>query len=204
MGLKIRQHIGAIVFGGLLHLHASAANLLELDVIAWPGAAPCLSCVTLQFDVLEMRIPASLVDKVFISGTDATAVHLIPAGRDGRSSVYLRSLPSSEPAGKYKQLIALPQEMTDASKFFDRLGQLPASSGPWAKIRKIEGFDNAVRYTKASKEGMHAYWIHAIPPNSQYVYLVVDGNPLVYSFSGEISPALYEAILSHLIISPAP
>ena len=134
MGLKIRQHLGTIVFGGLLHLHASAADLLELDVIAWPGAAPCPACVTLQFDVLEMRIPASLVGKVFISGTDATAVHLLPAGRDGRSSVYLRSLPSNEPAGKYKQLIALPQEMKDASKFFDRLGQSPAPSDSWARI----------------------------------------------------------------------
>ena len=204
MGLKLRQHIGATVVGILLHLHASAGNPPELEVVAWPEAAACPSCIPLQFDALEMRIPSSLVDKVFVSGTDATAVHMIPAGRDGRRSVYLRSLPSSEPAGKYKRLIALPQETKDPSKFFDRLGKFAAPSDPWAKIRKIEGFDNAVRYTKASKGMVHAYWIHAIPPNSQYVYLVVDGNPLVYSFSGEISPALYDAILSNLKISPAP
>ena len=177
-------------------MYASAGNPPELEVIAWPEAAACPSCIPLQFDVLEMRIPPSLVDRIFVSGTDATAIHLIPAGRDGRGSVYLRSLPSSEPAGKYRQLVPLAQEMKDASKFFDRLGQFAAPHDPWAKIRKIEGFDNAVRYTKASKGIAHAYWIYAIPPNSQYVYLVVDGNPLVYSFSGEVSPALYDAILS--------
>ena len=83
--------------------------------ISTSGAAACPSCIPLQFDVLEMRIPPSLVDRIFVSGTEATA-----------------------------------------------------------------------------------------PPNSQYVYLVVDGNPLVCSFSGEISPALYDAILSNLKISPAP
>ena len=204
MGLKLRRRIGATVFTGLLHLQAAATNQVELEVVAWPEATACLSCIPLQFDVLEMRIPPSLVDKVFVSGTDATAIHVIPAGRDGRSSVYLRSLPANEPAGKYQQLAALPQEIKDASKFFDRLGQSAAAPDPWAKIRKIEGFDSAVGYTKASKGIAHAYWIHAIPPNSQYVYLVIDGKPLVYSFSGEISPALYDAILSNLKISPAP
>jgi hypothetical protein len=203
MGLNLRQHIGAIIIGGFLPLHASGANPL-LEPVAWPGTTPCVACITLQFDVLEMRLPASLVGKVFVSGTDATAIHLIPAGLDGRSSVYLRSLPGSEPAGKYKQLIALPDEVKDARKFFDRLGQFPPSSAPWVKIRKIEGFENAIRYTKASKGGVHAYWIRAVSPNSQYVYLVVDGNPLVYAFSGEISETPYEAILSNLKISPAP
>lgn len=203
MGLKLRQYIGVIVCGGLPYLQALAADP-QLEVIPWPVAAPYDTGIALQFDMLEMRFPASLVHKVFVSGADATAVHLIPAGRDGKSSVYLRSLPRGEPAGKYKQLITLPQETRDASKFFDRLGQLPAPSDAWVKIRKVEGFDNAVRYTKASKGGVHAYWIRAMPPNSQQLYLVVDGNPLVYSFSGEISATLYETILSNLKVSPAP
>lgn len=204
MGLKLRCYIGAAILGGIFPLRASLANPVELEVVAWPKGAACPACLTLQFDVLEMRLPAALVDKVFVPDNDTTGLHLIPAGRDGRSSVYLMSLPAGDPAGKYARLVSLPQEMNDASTFFDQLGQVAAPFTPWATIRKIEGVDTAVRYTKATKGKLHAYWIHAAAPSSQYVYLVVDGNPLVYALAGEISPALYEAVLANLKTSPAP
>ena len=176
---------------------AYGANPVMLEQAEWPGKAGCSGCMTFQFGTLEIQLPPALIGKVFISAGMASSVHLVPSDGDARHDIVLSSTPALELAGKYGQKLS-------AHQFLDQLGQPANRTSPWAKIRKVEGLDNAIRYTHASRDKVHAYWIQSTPPNSQYAYLVIDNAPNVYSLSGALTPELYAAILANLRLAPTP
>lgn len=57
---------------------------------------------------------------------------------------------------------------------------------------------------KTSKGPVHVYWIRGRQTNSDHLYFVIDGGPLVYAVSGELMPEFFTAILAHLVITPEP
>jgi hypothetical protein len=185
--------------------HPCAARDVTLEISTWPEARPCDACVTLQFGVLEMRLPIKLVGRIFISGNESFAVHLLPEGAlDGREGALLLSATRAAYVGKYQALGLASANSMSNEEFFDLLGR-PASRGdPVGKIRHIESIDIAERYVKTSKGPVHAYWIQAAPGNSQYIHIVIDGTDMIYSVVGAITPQLYTAILTGLAIRPEP
>lgn len=185
--------------------HPCAARDVTLVISAWPEARPCEACVTLQFGVLEMRLPIKLIGRIFISGRESFAVHLLPEGaRDGRDSALFLSATRAAYVGKYHALGLASAHSMSSEEFFDLLGHPARRDDPLGKIRHIESVDIAERYLKTSKGPVHAYWIQAAPRNSQYIHFVIDGTDMIYSVVGAITPQLYTAILTGLAIRPEP
>ncbi len=191
----------ALGLSSLWSLPSSGMAQVTMEMQAWPVSHGCVDCVPLQFGALSMRLPSALIGGIFISASGIAQLHVIPAGADIRTSLFFHAVPSAQIAGKYQSLIALP---SDPQLFFDRLGVPAAAANPWSKIRTVEQLNNAVQYTKSSKGATHVYWIRGSLTNSHHLYIVIDGSPLVYAVDGGLTPALYDAILSHLVITPEP
>jgi hypothetical protein len=181
------------------------ASDVTMELRAWPAPTSCEACVTLQFGVLEMRLPTKQIGKIFISGKEPFAVHLLPQGAgDARNSALLLSATRDAYIGKYQAFSLGAAASMSGQEFFDMLGRPARSGDPLAKIRRVEGIDIAQRYIKASKGSVHAYWIKAAPENVQHVHLVIDGDDTVYSLVGTVTPQLYDAVLTNLRITPEP
>lgn len=176
---------------------AQGVSPVVLEQVDWPRNAACGGCSVLQFGMLEIQLPPALVSKIFIATSMAPSVHLIPPDGDPRHDVVLSATPVRGLVDKYRQKLS-------ANQFLEQLGHPVNSADPWAKIRRVEGLDNAIRYTHTARDKVHAYWIQSTPPSSQYAYLVVDNAPDVYSLSGALTPELYAAILANLRLVPAP
>ncbi|NRR33322.1 hypothetical protein HSX11_24405 [Oxalobacteraceae bacterium] len=182
-----------------------AAREVTPETSAWPEAKPCATCVTIQFGALEMRLPIALIGKIFISGSEASTLHLLPAGAtDGRDSVLFLSATRAAYVGKYHALGLASADSISAEAFFDLLGRPAPPGSGIEKIRKIESVSTAERYVKTSTGRVHAYWIQAAPGNSQYLHFVIDGADTVYTVAGAITPQLYLAILTGLAIRAEP
>lgn len=181
-------------------LSHAAAGEVTMEVQAWPAARDCTPCVTLQFGVLEMRLPAAAIGKILVLPGDEGSLHLIPASADVRHSLYFMSAPIYSWAQRYHQLIP----PTDARHFFDQLGAPPSPGSPWLTIRKVEQLDHAQRYIKASKGALHAYWIRGAASNNQVLHIVVDGHDRTFSVNGNLTPALYATLLANLQVTPVP
>jgi hypothetical protein len=203
MGVNTKNVGLALTIGTVLFRPCFAGNV-TLESRAWPAPTSCQDCITLQFGVLEMRLPTAQIEKIFISGVEPFAVHLLPKGAiDGRSGALFMSATRAAYIGKYEALGLTASMATNSEEFFDLLGHADAS-GPLAKIRRIENIDDATRYIKASNGKIHAYWLQAAPHKSQYIHFVIDGNDTIYSLVGSISPRLYDAVLRNLRVFPEP
>ncbi len=181
------------------------AKDITMEIRTWPSATRCDTCIVFQFGVLEMHLPTEQINKIFIAGNTPTAVHILPKdATDSRNGIVLMAAPQRAFIGKYRALELPLATSMSAKEFFDKLGQPTRPEDPLSKIRRIESIERAERYIKTSKDKLHAYWVQAAPHHTQYVHLVVDGGETVYSFSGAITPQLYEAILANMRISPEP
>jgi len=201
MGMTRYFFYAALCLASIWSLPSAGMAQVTMEIQPWPASHGCVDCVPLQFGALSMRLPSALVGGIFISATALAQLHVIPAGADIRTSLFFHTLPSSHIASKYRSLIALP---SDPQLFFDRLGVPVPASDPWSKIRTVEQLDKAVKYTKSSRGAIHVYWIRGSLTNSHHLYIVIDGSPLVYAVDGELTPALYDAILAHLVIAREP
>jgi hypothetical protein len=203
MGLK--GILATLTLVASAYWNPCAARDVNLEISTWPAATSCDACVTLQFGVLEMHLPTKLIGRIFVSGNESFALHLLPQGAlDGRDSALFLSATRVAYVGKYKSLGLASANSMSNQEFFDLLGRPAHRDDPVAKIRKIESIDIAERYVKTSKGPVHAYWIQSAPSNSQYIHIVIDGTDTIYSVAGAITPQLYTAILAGLVIRPEP
>lgn len=177
--------------------HAAAAPV-QTSIQPWPVPQACAACITFQFGMLEIRLPSAAVGKLFVPAGANGRLHLIPAGADIRRSLFFSATPASMLRERYHGLIP----SAEMPRFFDHLGS--RTSGPWAIARKAEHIDTADSYIKASNGPLHAYWIRATPPTTQYLHIAIDGEPLFYSISGTLTPELYAQLLSNLRLTPEP
>lgn len=203
MGLKVI--LATLTLAIASQWHPCAARDVTLEISTWPQARPCDACITLQFGVLEMRLPIKSIGKIFISGNESFSVHLLPEGAiDGRDGALFLSATRAAYVGKYQALGLASANSMSNEAFFDLIGHPAADGDPMEKIRHIESIDIATRYLKTSKGPVHAYWIQAAPRHSQYIHFVIDGSDMIYSVVGAITPQLYTAILAGLAIRPEP
>lgn len=177
---------------------------VSLEHISWPAPRHCEYCITVQFGVLELRLPHALVGKIFVPTHTSFPVHLLPRdANDARTSVLLMGSSEGSYISKYARL--KPDSVTmRAVNFFDVIGHPAAKGSVIAQVRNMEGLSDATAYTKASKGNVHAYWVRGRSGDSQYLHLVIDGSRDVYSFVGGVTPQLYDAILANLTVKPEP
>ena len=178
-------------------------NAVELgstkQATTWPSRTPCATCVPLQFGELDMRIPLSAVEKIAVLGSDLSAVHLYPAGAGGRTVITFMSLRRREFVGRYEDAKLLPRSAAMSNtELLNRLFADVSTADSFSQIRAIEQVDRAGRLTKASREGLHVFWIHMPQPASDTVYVTVDGSETTYMIAGDVSEALLDAILANM------
>lgn len=182
-----------------------SASDVTLQAVVWPSVTPCNACVTFQFGVLSMRLPADMIGRIFVSGSESSAVHLLPSGAvDARSGAVFLSATRAAYIGKYQALGLASAKSMSGEAFFDLLGRPAQKDSALHTIRRIESIDAAEHYLKTSKGPLHAYWIQASPDTSQYLHLVVDGSDTIYTVAGAISPQLYSALLAGMTVQAEP
>lgn len=169
------------------------------DATTWPSRTPCSTCIPLQFGELDMRIPLSAVEGIAVLGSDLSAVHLYPAGVGGRTSITFMSLHRREFVGRYEDAKLLPRSAAMSNtELLNRLFAGASMADSFSRIRAIEQVDRASRLRKASREGLHMFWIHKPQPASDTVYITVDGSETTFMIAGELSEALLDAILANM------
>jgi hypothetical protein len=180
-------------------------NGIELEKQPWPAAKNCETCVPVQFGKLEMRLPIAEIGKILVHGSDASALHILPKTNNPREGVVFLTVKPENLLGKYQKLGFLQgRNITTNEQLFDALGKPPVGKTPFIQMRRIEHIDTAQRYLKTSKDALHVYWIQASPPDSQYVYFVIDGQETVYFLTGNVTQEFYEAVLSNLRVVDVP
>lgn len=180
------------------------AGEVKLERAQWPAETVCQGCITLQFGVLSMRLPTGLIGRIFVSGSDALALHLLPVGAvDARDDAVFLSSTTAAYIGKYQAAAPILQSMRGEA-FFDLIGSPPSNDKRLDRIRHIEHVEAAEHYVKTSKGALHAYWIQTVPPQSQYLHIVIDGSDVVYTVAGAITPQLYRALLAGMSVQAEP
>lgn len=188
-----------------LPLQQSAAVEVSMEHRSWPTPTVCDACVNLQFGEISMTLPLALIGRIFVSGSEASALHLLaPDATDGKNSTVFLSVKREAYIGKYQAVGLRSANNIGSEAFFDLLG-VPAQKGsPYRAIRRIEGIDAAEHYFKTSKGALHAYWIQSAPERSQYLHIVVDGSDTLYTVTGTFTPQFYGALLGGMSVRPMP
>ncbi len=206
MGLRcLMIWIFGLFFASALFNPCLSENNVTLEKQPWPSSKNCELCVPVQFGRLEMRLPLANIGKILVHGSDDSALHILPENNDPLEGVVFLTVKSESLIERYHRLgFFRGQEITTNEQFFDALGRLPIGKTPFLLIRRIEHVDKANRYIKTSKSPLHVYWIQSRPPNSQYVYFVIDGEEIVYLLTGNVTQEFFEALLSNLRVEDVP
>jgi hypothetical protein len=185
---------------------ASGTESVTLTNEPWPVKRECEVCVPVQFGSLEMRLPLGDIGQLQIIGPETgAALAVLPKSGDLTEGVMLLTVP---PKRGFKQLGFTAElkrlGITTNEQFFDRLGRAPNGNKALSAMRRAYNIDSAARYTKASKDGLHAYWVRPDEPIGKHnymdntIYLVVDGSDTAYMLGGVITQATYDTVLSNL------
>ncbi len=180
-----------------------AANKVTLVEVSWPDPETCDECLTLQFGVLEMRLPFSMVGKMTIIDVGFSTVSITPPSEPDKNSISFLIQEPDKLTKLFKKLGFFDEHnIKDNRDFFDLIGTPPDRSKSLSSMRKAMGIDKAIRYTKMSKGPFNVYRIQANYPTEQKVYIVIDGYEEVYLFAGAVTNRFYHKILSNLKLSP--
>jgi hypothetical protein len=212
MGIAHRRFwLCALLLAGTLAFPCAAESDVVLEQVPWPPAKVCDACVAVQYGKLDMRLPLADIGKILVFGNGLSDLTIIlPDQAVPPKSVLFLALGPEKLLEKYRKLGFLRgKRITTNEQFFEYLGSRPeARANPKKRdlrtLRSLWQLHVADRYTKASKESLHVYWIHSSRFNMQYLYFVTEGEKTVYEVSGEVSQQLYEIILSNLRVVDRP
>lgn len=183
-----------------------ASNGVVLQNEPWPTEQVCMPCVRVQFGKLEMRLPVAEIGKLLVIGAGDSNLHVLPNDAGAREGMTFLSIPPDKFLGRYREAGLLKGlNIATNEQLLDVLGQLPSGNKSLAKMRQIEGIEASKRYTKSIKGSVRVYWVQSsLGRGSQRAYFVIDGEDVVYSVAGDISPAFFKAVLSNLTIVNVP
>ncbi len=183
----------------------SAKNHVVIEKRPWPQKSECAVCVPIQFGKLEMCLPLSEISKIFMHERGFNMVHILLPSVKQKKSIDILAKKPEQLIDRYKKAGLLDEyDVKTNEQFFDLLGRRQSNGKSLLKMRHIEGLNSATRYTKMTKDLLHVYWIESQPPNSQYVYVVIDGEETVYLFAGDITEKFYNSLLSNMRITSVP
>lgn len=196
----------AVFAAELLAFRATAIGA-ELEVKPWPPAEPCIQCVAIQFGKLHMRLQHEDIGRIFVSGTDDGALHVFPKSDDAREGIVMQAVEQARYLEPYRAVELLdPTAVRSLTTFFDALGVDRTDNKAHSALREAEGIAAASHYIKHSKGAVSVFLIgpSAASEHWQKAYIVLDGDDVLYSASGNITPRLLEMFLSNLTIQPLP
>jgi hypothetical protein len=170
---------------------AFGADPVTLEIETWPAKRACEPCIPIQFGTLEMHIPLADIGKIVVLtvGSEA-AVNLSP--KTGEPSDILVLIETELEKGRHGE------------KFFDQLGKVPVENKAIASLRRVYGIDTAARYTKASKDSLHVYWVRSNERKLNAIYFVTEGSNRTFLLGGPITQAFYESLLANLRVTRIP
>ncbi|MEZ5627258.1 MAG: hypothetical protein R3E34_07010 [Rhodocyclaceae bacterium] len=190
----------------LLFANASAPAA-QLAAQRWPAPSPCEACVVLQYGSLSMRLPLSRVGRIYMSGGEDGALHLLPASDRPEQGVVLLAVDTADYLKTYRSA-GLLDDMNHGSmiRFLDDLGVSRDDDEGHVKLREAEGVSAARHYSRFSKDTVSVYWIGPDLTSAQWqrAFFVVEGESVFYTLSGNITPELIAQILSNLTVTPQP
>jgi hypothetical protein len=197
----------------MLSAVASGKEPITLEFEPWPAQRACESaCVPIQFSTLAMRLPLDDIGNILILGGGSDpALNLLPKSGEVTESLMLLVVPpekSFKLPGAAAELRKLG--ITNHERFFDLLGKAPNGNKTLSNLRRAFDVEAASRYTKASKDGLHAYWLKPSEPIGKNtsienaVYFAIDGSDTAYMLSGVITQAVYETVLSNIRVTKIP
>jgi hypothetical protein len=198
--------------GTMLSAIASGKEPTTLEIEPWPAERECEACVPIQFSTLEMHLPLAEIGKIFVItlGSEA-AMHLVPKSGQITEGLVLVEVPLEKGTKRRGFSAELKQlGITTNEQFFDRLGKAANGNKTLNALRRVYDIDTAARYTKASKNGLHVYWVRpdeTIDPRAAQrnaIYFVSEGSDTAYLLGGPITRAFYETLLSNLRVTKIP
>jgi len=195
-----------ILFASATFNPCRAADEVTLEMRPWPAPRNCDACIPIQFGKLEMRLPISEIGKILVAGSGDSILHILPNAENAREGLLFMTVTPDRLMNVYRSSGLLKNTgISTNEQLFDAMGKPPGTNKSLAAMRRIEHLDTAQEYLKASKEGVHVYWIKSsIPGGSQRVYFVLEGERQVYMLAGNITSVFYEATLSNLHIVDVP
>ncbi len=197
--------LAGFLVGFAFNQFAIAAQV-KLEKIDWPKPKSCLHCITLQFMKLEMKLPIDKIGKILVIGGGDSGLHIIPRPIQPKKSVLFLAIPPEKLLGVFQANGLLRGlHIKTNEQLFDTIGKVPNGNKPLEILRKIKGSDVAERYTKASKNSVHAYRIKSpLTDGFQNIYFVFDREDVVYVLSGDVTQDFYEEVLANIRVSDVP
>lgn len=208
MGIALISRVlrSASVTVALLFASASVLSA-QLAVQPWPASSQCEACVALQYGRLHMRLPLSSVGRIYMSGGEDGALHLLPASDRPQQGVVFLAVDSADYLQKYRSAGLLSDaDGGSMIRFLDALGVSRSNDEAHAKLREAEGVSAARLYSRFSKDTVSVFWIGPDSTSAQWqrAFFVVEGENAFYTLSGNITPELMAQILSNLSVAPQP
>lgn len=186
---------------------SASAPAAQLAAQRWPAPSPCEACVVLQYGSLSMRLPLNSVGRIYMSGGEDGALHLLPASDRPEQGVVFLAVDTADYLKKYRSAGLLDDTNRGSMiRFLDDLGVSQGNDEGHTKLREAEGVSAARHYSRFSKDTVSVYWIGPDSASAQWqrAFFVVEGESVFYTLSGSITAQLVEQILSNLTVAPQP
>lgn len=172
----------------------------------WPVSQPCSACVGVQIWQLALELPRTEVGKIFSFGVDGMGIGLVPPGGDISKAAFVsrRSFQYIQEMFKSRDLLE-NNAIRTAADYWRVLGQEPAAGNlKLQALRQIEGITTARHYLHYERGAVSAYLVDAAEPSDWRLYLLLEGDPSYYMFTGPMSEALLNAVLTRAQRAPVP
>ncbi len=159
--------------------------------------------LTLQFIDLEFKLPYEMVGRVIVMGGDSNLA-LSRSAEGGDRIIVFRTVNEFNETYKFfrEKDYFEGMDIHDAESFFDALARIPdeADSEALKTMRQTMQIDDSV-YSKTSNGRFVVYRLTAKQPAGQVVYILVDGQEMIYEMAGHISDSDFNALLSGMALS---
>lgn len=202
MGIKMRT-----ILGSLLILVVSTVNITQAEPVLqdmpWPNvAAECEACLPVQFGPLEMQLSLSDVQKVLVISSEHSGLNFL---FDGNRHAVFQTVSVDERFAGYRASEKLNCVPTSSpTEFFEFLGKSAQNDSCFESARTIEGISRATGYVRYQKDNLQIYWIKSTPPESQYLYFIIEDSEEIYQLAGDVSEDAFRAIVGRLNVLEIP
>ncbi len=193
------------LFGLVLFLMAGAAMAVPAPKhVSWPPRAPCTGCVLIQYDHIEMQIPAGLARRILVPDIGTPALTLLPAPDSAAGGIHLLH---EDPA---PVLAVLERDGLHRRHGIGNLPDLlrllahPPPDDRLARAFALLGFDDAATVTVARRGKLTAWRIVHPDPLNNVLYIAADGHARLYKIAGRLTDATWQSLLAHMAFSPPP
>jgi len=172
--------------------------------VPWPPKAPCAGCVLIQFDHIELRIPATLAGRILIPDIGTPALTLLPSPDSADNGIYLLHEDSAS------VMAVLKREGLDHRYGVHNLPELlrllasPPPDKRLDQVFTVLGFDDSATITVARRGKLTVWRIVHPDPVLNVLYIAANDHTKLYKIAGHITDATWQDLLAHMTFSPPP